>query len=93
MKLYFFSLNRVRTKKKSLHRELKDIFPLNWVKTKKTRSFPQFGTIFGRNYWDLLVLTGTFLSDHPALKSRRGDVDSRWGRRPPYNLNIGEPYF
>ena len=44
------------------------------------------------------MLTGTFLSDHPALKSRwgdaksrRGDANSRWeGRVPlrlPYNLS------
>ena len=31
----------------------------------------------------------SFLSDHPALKSRWGDAKSRWGTRPPYNLNAG----
>ena len=30
----------------------------------------QLGFIFVRNWWVLFVLTGTFLSDHPALKFR-----------------------
>ena len=38
---------------------------------KKKRSLPQFGTIFGQNWWDLFRLTGTFLSDHPASGVRR----------------------
>ena len=64
---------------------------------------PQFGNIFGRNWWDLFVLTGgTFASDHPALKSQFGDAksrwedpksgwddnDSRWENTTPYSLNL-----
>ena len=45
----------------------------------KERSSPQFGTKFGRNLWNLSVLTGSFLSDQPTLKSRWGDAKSRWG--------------
>ena len=56
----------------------------NRVKTKK-RSSPQFGTIFGRNLWDLLVLTGPFSSDHPALNSRSGDACTQF--------SIGERFY
>ena len=42
----------------------------NQLKTKKNRSSTQFRTKFGRNLWDLVVLTSPFLSDQPALKSR-----------------------
>ena len=49
----------------------------------KNRSLPQFGW----NRWDLFVLTGTFSSDHPALKSQWWDAKSRWGTPPPYNLS------
>ena len=38
----------------------------------KKRSLPQFGTIFGSNWWGLFVLKGTFSSDHPALNSPWG---------------------
>ena len=43
----------------------------------KQRSLPQFGTIFGWNWSDLFALPGTFLFDHPALKSQWGDPKSR----------------
>ena len=43
---------------------------------KKKQTLPQFGTIFGRNWWDLFMVTGPFLSDHPALKPRLGDAKS-----------------
>ena len=88
-----------KDQKNGLHQKLKDIFPITRMKTKK-RSFPQFGTIFGRNWWDLFVLTGAFSSDQPSLKSwwgnaksQVGDTKSRWGTlsldggtRPRYNL-------
>ena len=62
--------NRVKTKKtkKGLHRKLKSFCPRIKCRPKK-RCSPQFGTIFGRNLWDLFVLPGPFSSDQPALKS------------------------
>ena len=70
------------------------------MKTKK-RPSPPFGTIFGRNLWDLFVLTGPFSSDHLTLKPQWRDIKSRWGTlnrdggtltpdggtRPFYNLS------
>ena len=60
----------------------------------KKRSSPQFGTIFGRNWWDLFVLTDTFSSDNPALKSRwgtlnldGGTLNLDGGTRLPCNLS------
>ena len=41
-----------KDQKKGPHRKLNNIYP-------KT-SLPQFGTIFRLNWWDLIVLTGTF---------------------------------
>ena len=55
-----------------------NFFPLHRVKPPK-KFLPQFGTIFGRNWRDSFVLTGTFLSDHPALKSRWGTINLDWG--------------
>ena len=78
-----------KDQKKGLYQKLKDISFLNQVKTKqkrKKKSLPQFGTIFGRNWWDLFVLIGTFSSVHPPLKSRWGEADSRWGDASPYAL-------
>ena len=51
----------------------------------KKKSFPQFGTEFGRNLWDLFVLTGPFLCDQPALKSRWGTLNLDGGM-----LNLDE---
>ena len=57
----------------------------------------QFGTMaHSVGIRDLLVLTGTFSSDYPALKSRWGeaksrwgDANSQWGDASPYSLSIG----
>ena len=49
-------------------------------------SLPQFGTILGRNWWDLFVLTGTFLSDHPALNLDGGTLNLDGGTQ---NLDEG----
>ena len=57
--------------------EIMSFCPRNRVKTKEKRSSPQFRTIFGRILRNLFVLTGPFLSDHPALKSRWGDASPR----------------
>ena len=59
-----------------------DFFPPNWVKTKK-RSLPQFGTIFGRNWWDLFVPTGPFSSDPLALNVDWGTLNVDGGTRLP----------
>ena len=49
-------------------------------KNKIKRSSPQFGTMaHSAGIRDLLVLTGTFSSDYPVLKSRWGEAKSRWG--------------
>ena len=70
---YVIPSNAVRWK-------LKSFCLRNQVETKqKKRSSPQFGTMFGRNLWDLVVLTDPFSSDHPALKSRWGDAKSLIG--------------
>ena len=69
--------NRVKTKKKRLHQKLKSFCPRNQEKTKK-RFSPQFGTKFGRNFWDLFVLPAPFSSVQTALKLRWGDAESRW---------------
>ena len=72
-------------------------------KKKKERFTPQFGTKFGRNLWDLFVLTDPFSSNQPACKSRWGDAKFQWGklnleggtltldegRRHSYNLSTG----
>ena len=61
--------------KKGLHQKLKDLSPLNRLKTKK-KSLLQFGSIFGQNWWDFFALAGTFSSDHPAWTSHWGDAKS-----------------
>ena len=73
--------------------EIMSFRPRNRVKTKK-RSSPRFGTKFSRSFWDLFVLTGPFLSDQPALKSRWEDAKGVGGTltidgetRSPYNLS------
>ena len=86
----YFSRNYV-IPSNALRWKLKSFCLRNQVETKqKKRSSPQFGTMFGRNLWHLVVLTDPFSSDHPALKSRWGtqishwgDVNSRWGDASP----------
>ena len=68
--------NRVKTKKTSSPKNEEFLFLKSCENQKKKmeRTSPQFGTKFGRNLWDLFVLTASFLSDQPALKSRWGDA-------------------
>ena len=95
-------LNEDQKKKgKKVFAENWSVFFLKLGEDQKKRSSPQFGTTFGLNLLDLLVLSGFFSSDHPALKSRWvtskswwgdaksrwEDANSRWGTRPPYNLS------
>ena len=67
-------------KKKRFRQQLKCFsFEINFI--------PQFGTMFGRNLWDLFMQAGSFSFDHPALKLDGGTPKSRWGdansRVPP----------
>ena len=61
-----------------LHRKLKGFCPLNEVKTETEKGLHRNLVLCSAGIWDLFVLTGTFSSDHPALKSRWGDANSRW---------------
>ena len=70
----FLPRNRVKTKKKGFHLKVKSYSDRNQVKTKKKSSSPKFGTKFGRNQWDLLVLPGPFSSVQRTLDG---------GTRPP----------
>ena len=85
-----------------VHSQVRKYFSGNYVtsspklsedqKKKKEKKYsPQFGTIFGRNLWDLFVLTGPFLSNFPSLKSRWGDAKSRWGDAN-FRLGDASPY-
>ena len=59
----------------------------------KKRSSTQFGTKFDRNLLDLFELTGPFLSDQPALKSRWGDAKFRLGDASPLQFKYCiQPY-
>ena len=69
IQVVLFSPKLSEDKKEGLHQKLKDISSLNRVKTKK-RVLTAICTVFGRKWWDLFVLTGTFLSNH-----------QRWSRR------------
>ena len=77
-----------REDKKSLHRKLKFLSPKSSESLKK-KGFSALWdhTSFGRKLWDSFVLTGTFSSDHPALKSQWGKLTLEGGTYPPYNLS------
>ena len=71
--------NRVKTKKSSSPRIEEFLSPKSSEdQKKKKRSSPQFGTKFGRNWWHLFLLTGSFLFVQPALKPRWEDAESQW---------------
>ena len=84
----FRTQNRAKTPKIRSSPKIKEFLsPKSSEIPPQKKSSPQFGTKFGRNLWDLFVLTGPFLSDQPALKSRWRDNNSRWGMRPSHPLN------
>ena len=81
IQVVLLSLKLGENQKKRSSPKIEEYFPPKLSKYKKVRSLPQFGTIFGRNWWDLLELTSTFLSDLPELKSRWGTLTLDRGTR------------
>ena len=68
--------NRVKTKNKRFSPKIEEFLPSKSSEDQKKRFSSQFGTKFGQNLWDLVVLPGPFSSVQLALKPRRRDAKS-----------------
>ena len=68
--MYFRRRKWMKTKnKKNIFAKNVVFFPQNQVKTKKKGLHRNLRPFSAGNLWDVLVLAGYFLSDHPALNS------------------------
>ena len=72
----FRSRNRLKIKKRSSPKLEEFLSPKSREDKKKV--FTAIWDEFGRNMWNVFVLTGFFSPVQPALKPRWGNAESRW---------------